>query len=66
MEPKSAGNNHYYVFTLQTKAAVVVLPTPGGPESNAALKPVPSSLLPVLLGFAGGREKKKIRFYLSM
>lgn len=41
-----------YELTLQTKEAVVVLPTPGGPESNAALKPVPSSLPPVLLFFA--------------
>lgn len=39
-------------LTSQTKAAVVVLPTPGGPDSKAALKLVPSSLPPNLLGFA--------------
>ena len=30
--------------TLQTIVAVVVLPTPGGPDNNAALHPEPSSL----------------------
>lgn len=55
------GTNCYDELTLQTKEAVVVLPTPGGPESNAALKPEPSSLPPVLLVFA---TKEGSRFYL--
>lgn len=35
-------------LTSQTRAAVVVFPTPGGPDNNAALNPEPSSLLPNL------------------
>lgn len=33
-------------LTSQTRAAVVVFPTPGGPESRAALYPDPSSFPP--------------------
>lgn len=39
----------------------MVLPTPGGPESNAALELIPSSLPPSLLAFA---IKEDSRFYL--
>ena len=65
LDPDTASiqNNCQSELTLQTKAAVVVLPTPGGPESNAALKLVPSSLPPVLLVFA---IKEDSRFYLGM
>lgn len=46
-------------LTSQTRAAVVVLPTPGGPESRAALYPEPSSFPPPNLpnlAAAGGGE----------
>lgn len=46
-------------LTLQTNEAVVVLPTPGGPDSKAALKVVPSSLLPNLLCFAAWENMKE-------
>ncbi len=47
-------------LTSQTRAAVVVFPTPGGPDNNAALNPEPSSLLPNfpnLAAFQKDRDK---------
>lgn len=49
-------------LTSQTRAAVVVFPTPGGPDNNAALNPEPSSLLPNLPNLAvSNRERKRER-----
>ncbi len=45
-------------LTSQTRAAVVVFPTPGGPDNNAALNPEPSSLLPNLAAFQKDRDTK--------
>lgn len=44
--------------TSQTSAAVVVFPTPGGPESRAALNPEPSSFPPPNLPNLGTVEQK--------
>lgn len=46
-------------LTSQTRAAVVVFPTPGGPDNNAALNPEPSSLLPNLPNLAVSHKKKE-------
>lgn len=49
--------DHSTAPTWHTREAVVVLPTPGGPESSAALKLEPSSLLESLPNFAAGEKK---------
>jgi len=46
-------------LTSQTRAAVVVFPTPGGPDSNAALNPEPSSLLPNLPNLAVSHRERE-------
>lgn len=51
-------------LTSQTRAAVVVFPTPGGPDNNAALNPEPSSLLPNfpnLAAFQKDRDTKTMK-----
>lgn len=40
------GKANELVFTWQTNVALVVLPTPGGPDSSAAFNNVPSSFQP--------------------
>lgn len=47
-----------FVPTSQTSAAVVVFPTPGGPESRAALYPDPSSLPPPNLPYLAAVQQK--------
>lgn len=51
-----AGEMH--PLTWQTRAAVVVFPTPGGPDSRAALNPDPSSFPPNFPVFAATQEQK--------
>lgn len=47
-----------FILTSQTRAAVVVFPTPGGPESRAALNPDPSSFPPNLPNLAAVKNRK--------
>lgn len=46
-------------LTSQTREAVVVFPTPGGPDRRAALYPDPSSLPPYFPVFAVTQQEKK-------
>lgn len=48
-------------LTSQTRAAVVVFPTPGGPDNNAALNPEPSSLPPNLPNLAVSHSVRDTR-----
>lgn len=46
-------------LTSQTREAVVVFPTPGGPDSRAALYPDPSSFPPNFPNFAAVQMDEK-------
>ena len=51
-------------LTSQARAAVVVFPTPGGPESRAALNPDPSSFPPPNLpNLAAAARKQNTHFH---
>lgn len=60
VECKNTENLKTSLHTSQTREAVVVFPTPGGPDSRAALYPDPSSFNPPNLpNFATTKWKRK-------